>query len=191
MAQVTNFGKAWLLSMSVRLAHPSAIQVYTIDGRIEALSLWMILIRDTYFASAINVDHRTLTLVNAQGAGANAVIGMATHGATPWYTGNSIPLGVTQFSAPIVPDDDAESATLNFFQAPRAITFAAAATYPFTVGGVAFCLSNAKGVPGVDTVPGNTEVIAIHEFTSPATVTPTSSGQVLTLSGGTAVLSEA
>lgn len=193
MAQITNFGKAWLMSMATRLAHPSSPLLYSVDPRIESLSLWMILLRDTYFGPGINVDHRTLTLAHAQGAGSNAVIGLGSHStADPWYTGNSIPLGVSASSfPPFEPDNDADSATLNLFAVPRAITFAVDATYPFTVGGIAFCLSNMSGVPGVSTTPGDTEIIAIHEFASPATVTPTSSGQVLTLTGGTAILSEA
>lgn len=200
VAVITNFGKAWLESMALRLAHPQAATVYSIDPRMEqstpgSLALWVILIKDVYFSGGgPNPDHSTLSLIHAQGAGAASVIGLGSHNSdNEWYTGNAAPLGVGVTGFPTGPniDNTGDQATIPLFAAARQLTFQGVATYPFTAGGLAFCLSNANGVPGVDTVAGNTQVFAIHEFGTPSTVTVTSSGQILTLTGGNGVLSEA
>lgn len=194
MAIVTNFGKGWYQSMALRGANPLAT---TQDFWMELNALWIVFVRDTYFTGGhMNPDHGVLGDIHTAGGGTH-VVGYGSHKtATPWWTPSRIlAWGFNNFPLPDIQNSsDTSSIDLIFNGVPLVFSFTGTATYPFTIGGLAVCCTNANGrgpTSAPDGVAANTQVIQIHEFTNPTSVTVTSSAQTLTLTGGKSILSEA
>jgi hypothetical protein len=201
MAQITNFGKAWLQSMALRLnAHPSSFTIN--DFQMEAVSgypaLHVVLMSKAYFDTGIDVDHATLSLAVARTAG--CVYGYGTHATgTPWYTGNALRLGPQTWLPPDVVNGS-DTSTVGLLTGIN-ITFSSGHSYSpaYQIGGFALCLSNASGAwqttpnqPIGGTTAGATQVVAYYNFTgSPNYVEPTGPGQTLSITGSTVILSEA
>jgi len=156
--------------------------------------LFLVLLRAAYTTSLINPDHGTLG--DIEGAYTGAVWGAGVHNtATPWYTGNRFPLGVLTFEPPMI-DTGADTSIIKIIRAPTPLSFTAAANYtgPPSIGGYAVCLTNAagqaaNGIPAGPASWAQTNVVEIHDFQSP--VSPTSANQILTITGGDQILSEA